>query len=78
MDITSIISWIINGLMGLAVFFIKTSYNDLKDKIGKQEDALEKVKETYTKKEDFISFKTELWMRLDEMKADFLRALDKK
>lgn len=70
--------WVINGLLAIIMMFMKAAIGDIKDKLVKQDEALERVKENYTKKEDYMSFKTELWSRLDEMKADFLRALDKK
>lgn len=78
MQDSSIIGWIANGLMGIVLYFMKTTIKDIKEDLAEQRQKLEKVKETYTTKEDYLSFKTELWSRLDEMKADFLRALDKK
>lgn len=78
MQDNSIFSWLANGLIGIVLYFMRTTANELKEQIKEQRKDLEVVKETYNKKADFTEFKIELWARLDEMKSDFQRALDKK
>lgn len=81
MDYSIIVSGgliIINGLMGVVMWFMKTTLSDLKEQIKENTKEISVVKETYNKKSDFAEFKMELWARLDAMKVDFQRALDKK
>lgn len=74
---SSVASWVINGLLGVVMFFMKMTLSDLKDQLREHKEEINVVKETTTKKEDFQEFKRELWQRLDGMKTDFQRALDK-
>ena len=74
---SSVASWVINGLLGVVMFFMKMTLSDLKDQLKEHKEEINVVKETTTKKEDFQEFKQELWRRLDGMKTDFQRALDK-
>lgn len=71
------IQYILMGLMGVVMWFLRTTLADVKDQLKEQRHELNTVKEQSFKKSDFIDFKTDLWIRLDEMKADFRRALDK-
>lgn len=60
------------------MFFMKMTLSDIKEQLREHKEEINVVKETTTKKEDFQEFKRELWQRLDGMKTDFQRALDKK
>lgn len=75
---SSVASWVINGLLGVVMFFMKMTLSDLKDQLREHKEEISVVKETTIKKEDFQGFKQELWHRLDGMKTDFQRALDKR
>lgn len=62
---------VINLLLGGVVWFMKQAYNDLKDQVKEHKQELDKVKDTYFKKEDFRDFKDELWTRLDKMEVNW-------
>ena len=62
---------VINLLLGGVVWFMKQAYNDLKDQVKEHKLELDKVKDTYFKKEDFRDFKEELWIRLDKMEVNW-------
>lgn len=62
---------IINLLLGGVLWFMKQSYNDLKDTVKEHKQDLDKVKDTYFKREDFREFKEELWTRLDKMEVNW-------
>jgi hypothetical protein len=62
---------IINLLLGGVVWFMKQAYNDLKEQVKEHKVELDKVKDTYFKKEDFRDFKEELWTRLDKMEVNW-------
>lgn len=74
----SIVLFAFNALLGILMFFLKQSYDALKqaneslrERIAKTEDELEKVRETTIRKEDFQDFRNQLWTRLDRMEVDF-------
>lgn len=62
-----IVSFFINGLLGIAMFFMKTNHDNTKESINTLRADLELLKTTTIKKEDFREFKEELWRRLDNM-----------
>jgi hypothetical protein len=71
-------SFIINGLLALACYFLKSAHADLKEEnknlwveCNSIRKELSNVKDKYFKKEDFNDFKKELWARLDRMEDDF-------
>lgn len=77
MDLATV-TYIINGLLAVALYFLKSAHDDLKQSIEKTntrstalELELSNVKDKYFKKEDFTEFKKELWARLDRMEDDF-------
>lgn len=72
-----IYSFIINGLLGLVMYFMKMSNDALKGDVKELQQEIKHVKDTYYKKEDFREFKEELWLRLDEIKMDFKRELER-
>jgi hypothetical protein len=75
MSDTSIISFIINGLLGVVMFFMKLSSDSLKDDIKTLKSDIKEVRDTSYKRADFKDFKEELWLRLDRMEADFTRQI---
>lgn len=75
---TTIILFILNAFMGVIMWFMKTTITDLKEGMKEQTRQIDLLKDTSFKKSDFSEFKTDLWLRLDEMKADFRRALENK
>lgn len=62
---TSVVSWIINGLLGIAMWLLKSAYSDLKADIKENQLEIAKVRDASMKKQDFNDFKQELWGRLD-------------
>ena len=66
-----ILSFIINGLLGLAMYFMKISNDARNDEVKTLKEDLKLVNDTYFKKEDFREFKEELWVRLDKMEVNF-------
>lgn len=62
---------IINLLLGGVIYLMKQSYDDLKATVKEHKADLDKVKDTYFKREDFREFKEELWTRLDKMEVNW-------
>lgn len=58
---------LVNVLGGAAIWFLKDAYNEQKQKIKDIEAILDRVRDTYVKKEDIREFKEELWDRLDKI-----------
>ena len=78
MEITSILLWGVNILIGIVCYFLKSEHTDLKEankalhnRCDSITNELQTVKDKYFKKEDFSEFKKELWARLDRMEDDF-------
>jgi septation ring formation regulator EzrA len=67
MDNSTILSIILNGALGVAVYFMKIAHTQTKETLQHLREDVEHVKEKYFKKEDFRDFKQELWNRLDKM-----------
>lgn len=67
---------LINLLLGGVTWFMKQAYNDLKTEVKEHKQELDKVKDTYFKKEDFREFKDELWTRLDRMEVNWTEKLN--
>lgn len=70
--------FIINCLLGVAAWAIKTNLSDLKSEIKTNRIDIEHVKEKYFKREDFTEFKQELWLRLDRFEQDVKAQLNSK
>lgn len=66
MDLT-VVLFIINGLMGVVMFFMAQALTNNKEKFKKLESQHEDLREKTLLKEDFRDFKTELWARLDQL-----------
>ena len=71
-----IVSFALNGLLGVAMFFMKNNHDITKEALSSLRADVELVKNTYIKKEDFKEFKEELWKRLDKMEASFKPTLN--
>lgn len=78
----SIVLFAFNALLGVLMFFLKQSYDSLKqandglrERLNRTEDELEKIRETTIRKEDFQDFRNQLWARLDRMEVDFRSSL---
>ncbi len=61
------ISWIINLLMMVAMYLLKTAHSDIKERLKVHDEEISHVKERYLKRDDFKDFKEELWRRLDKI-----------
>jgi hypothetical protein len=70
-----IISLIINGLLGVAMYFMKQSNDNNKEQLNRQREDIQHIKDNYFKREEFRDFKDELWTRLDKMENTFERRL---
>lgn len=68
-------SFIFNILLGIIMYFLKQNNDVLRERIGKTEDEIVKIKDSTVKKEDFREFKEELWLRFDKMEMSFERRL---
>ena len=67
---------VINLLLGGVIWFMKQAYSDLKEQVKEHRVELDRVKDTYFKKEDFREFKDELWTRLDKMEVSWTHKLN--
>jgi uncharacterized membrane protein YraQ (UPF0718 family) len=70
-----IISLIINGLLGVAMYFMKQANDNNKEQLNNQRQDIQHIKDNYFKREEFRDFKDELWTRLDKMENTFERRL---
>lgn len=58
-----------NVVGGAAMWFLKDAYNEQRQKIKELEQSLDRVRDTYFKKEDFREFKDELWTKLEKIEV---------
>jgi len=70
-----ILSLIINGLLGVSMYFMKQNNDRNKQQLDEQRSDINHIKENYFKREEFRDFKDELWIRLDKMENTFERRL---
>ncbi len=70
-----ILSLIINGLLGVSMYFMKQNGDVVKKQLEDQRADINHIKENYFKREEFRDFKDELWVRLDKMEHTFERRL---
>jgi len=70
-----VISFIINGLLSIAMYFMKQSHDATKEQLKEQRMDIAHIKDNYFKKEEFREFKEELWNRFDKMEIAFERRL---
>jgi len=70
-----ILSLIINGLLGISMYFMKQNNDRNKQQLDEQRSDINHIKENYFKREEFRDFKDELWIRLDKMENTFERRL---
>jgi hypothetical protein len=59
--------FLFNGVLGIAMWLLKTSYAEVKEQLKQNSQAIDNVKDHYFKKEDFKDFKDELWKRFDRL-----------
>ena len=69
------VSFILNALLGVAMYFMKQANDSMQGRVAKVENDMEKIKDSTVKKEDFREFKEELWLRFDKMEVAFERKL---
>ena len=74
---TTIVLFVVNGLLAVIMYFMKLAHDGLRENLKDHQMQLEHIKDKYYKKEDFKEFKEELWFRLDEMKLDFKREIER-
>ena len=70
-----ILSLIVNGLLGIAMYFMKQANDVTKEQLAEQRKDIIHIKDNYFKREEFRDFKDELWTRLDKMENTFERRL---
>ena len=78
-DLTMLLNitlFLFNGVLGIAMWLLKTSYAEVKEQLKSNSQAIDSVKEHYFKKEDFKAFKDdfrefrdELWKRFDKLES---------
>ncbi|HET8688198.1 MAG TPA: hypothetical protein VFM18_16310 [Methanosarcina sp.] len=56
---------------------MKLAHDNLKEELKEHKADIEKIKDSYIKKEDFREFKDELFVRLDEIKLDVRRDIER-
>jgi O-methyltransferase involved in polyketide biosynthesis len=66
-----IISFILNGILGVVMYFMRNAHDQQKERISKLEEKHDSLAEKALRKEDFQDFRNQLWGRLDKMDADF-------
>lgn len=69
--------FLLNILLGIAGWAMKSQITDLKTEVVKNRVDIDNVKDKYFKKEDFTDFKKELWQRLDRFEQDVKDQLHK-
>lgn len=67
MDGMAIVSFGVNALMGLVMYFMKMAHDNTKENIKRLEGEVKELRDTSFKKEDFRDFKQELWDRFDKL-----------
>ncbi|HET8686203.1 MAG TPA: hypothetical protein VFM18_06010 [Methanosarcina sp.] len=72
-----VVPYLINLLLGVIMFFMKLAHDNLKEELKEHKADIEKIKDSYIKKEDFREFKDELFVRLDEIKLDVRRDIER-
>lgn len=78
MDNSQIVSWVVDSLLILVGWFMRTTLQDVKEQLKDQKRELDHVKETYFKRADFTEFKEELFARLDRDHQQILREIANK
>lgn len=76
----NIISWIVAGIGGVAMWLAKTWVDSIQSRLKALDDEIKYIKEVYFKKEEFREFKADLWLRLDRFEIALeqrLKMLDK-
>lgn len=66
----AVILFVLNVLTGVIMYFMKQTYDGLKQTIQVLQSKQDRFTEDYLKKEDFREFKEELWKRFDDLKVE--------
>ena len=77
MELT-LLSWLVNGLLGVAMYFMKQTHDQSKEALKDLKGQVEHIRDTTFKKEEFKEFKEELWRRLDKYEASVERRIAEK
>ena len=67
------LSFDFNVLLAIVAWFLRETYNTMKDRQEKTEEEIKDIHKHYTRRDDFAEFKKELFDRLDRMHEDFNR-----
>ena len=74
----SVVLFLTNGVMGVFMWFMKNTLNDLKEQDKELRKELISVRDTSFKRSDFFEFKQDLFERLDRDHAQVLREIANK
>ena len=64
------VKWIVFGMMGLAVWFMKRTLDKNEERLSALEKGMADVKDAYVNKVDFKDFKLELRGMFEEIRQD--------
>lgn len=73
-----ILSFIVNGLLGMAMYFMKEANKTVKEDIVELRTKIDMVKDSYIKKEDFQEFKREIFAYMEKIERRLEEALKDK
>lgn len=62
-----VLSWILNGVLGVCMYLLKTEHNNIKAEIKENKEDIKKVREESFKTDEFLRFTNELWKRFDRL-----------
>jgi len=72
---STIANYLVNALLGVAMFFMKLAHDNTKETIKELKTEIKEVRNSALRREDFHDFRDQLWSRLDKMEVDFTRQL---
>lgn len=61
------LSYIVNVVLGIFGYFLKSNADALRDRLEKTEKELAELRNSFVKEKHFDDFKRDLWERLDRM-----------
>ena len=67
---TEIIRWVVFGVMGVAIWFLKRTIDSFDTRLSDQQKEIAEIRRDYLHRDDFKEFKVELRSMFDEIKAD--------
>lgn len=65
-----ILRWLVFGIMGLAIWFMKRTIDSYDNRLQEQQKELAEIRRDYLHRDDFKEFKSELWTMFNEIKQD--------